>query len=61
VGVHDLRHSLAAISFEVGLTLPQTWAQLRHANPNVTARVYAGLTEQGRAEIGLKLAEAFGS
>jgi hypothetical protein len=33
---------------------------VRHANPRVTAAVYAGLTDAGRAGLGAKLAAAFG-
>jgi hypothetical protein len=33
----------------------------RHANPPLTATVYAGLTERGREQLGAKLAEAFGA
>lgn len=60
VGVHDLRHSFVAIALAAGLTLPEAAALARHANPRVTATVYAGLTDQGREQLGSKLAEAFG-
>jgi hypothetical protein len=33
---------------------------VRQANPRVTAAVYAGLTDAGRAGLGAKLAAAFG-
>jgi integrase len=60
VGVHDLRHSFVAVALAAGLTLPEAAALARHANPRVTAAVYAGLTEQSRDQLGAKLAEAFG-
>jgi integrase len=60
VGVHDLRHSFVAVALAAGLTLPEAAALARHANPRVTAAVYAGLTDAGRAELGAKLARAFG-
>jgi integrase len=60
VGVHDLRHSFVAVALAAGLTLPEAAALARHANPRVTATVYAGLTEQSREQLGAKLAEAFG-
>ncbi len=60
VGVHDLRHSFVAVALAAGLTLPEAAALARHANPRVTATVYAGLTETARAELGAKLAGAFG-
>jgi integrase len=60
VGVHDLRHSFVAVALAAGLTLPEAAALARHANPGVTAKVYAGLTDQARAGLGAKLKEAFG-
>jgi integrase len=62
VGLHDLRHSLVAIAFELGLSLPEVALVARHANPSVTLAVYAGLTEDGRERAVAKLAEGgFGS
>ncbi len=61
VGVHDLRHSFVAVALAGGLTLPETAALARHANPRVTATVYAGLTDAARAGLGAKLASAFGA
>ena len=43
MGAHDLRHSLAASAFDMKLTLPEVSRLLRHANPNVTATVYASM------------------
>ena len=60
VGVHDLRHSFVAVALAAGLTLPEAAALARHANPRVTATVYAGLTDTARAGLGSKLAAAFG-
>jgi integrase len=60
VGVHDLRHSFVAVALAAGMTLPEAAALARHANPRVTATVYAGLTDQARAGLGTKLAAAFG-
>jgi integrase len=60
VGVHDLRHSFVAVALAAGLTLPEAAALARHANPRVTAAVYAGLTDAARAGLGARLAEAFG-
>jgi integrase len=60
VGVHDLRHSFVAIALAAGMTLPKAAALARHANPSVTATVYAGLTDEGREQLAGKLAEAFG-
>jgi len=58
VGLHDLRHSLAAIALASGMSLPETAALVRHANPQVTATVYAGLTDHDRERLGVKLVEA---
>lgn len=60
VGVHDLRHSFVAVALAAGLTLPEAAALARHANPRVTAAVYAGLTDSARAGLGEKLRSAFG-
>jgi integrase len=60
VGVHDLRHSFVAVALAGGLTLPEAAAAARHANPRVTATVYAGLTDDARAGLGAKLVAAFG-
>jgi integrase len=60
VGVHDLRHSFVTVALAAGLTLPETAALARHANPRVTATVYAGLTDAARVGLGSKLAAAFG-
>jgi len=43
VGLHDLRHSLAANAFSLGLSPVEVSRLLRHANPQVTMTVYAGL------------------
>jgi hypothetical protein len=50
-----------AVALAAGLTLREAAALARHANPRVTATVYAGLTDAGRAGLGAKLAEAFGA
>ena len=60
VGVHDLRHSFVGLTLAAGLTLPEAAALARHANPRVTATVYAGLTGEDREQLGAKLAAAFG-
>jgi integrase len=56
VGVHDLRHSFVALALAAGLTLPETAALARHANPRVTLAVYAGLTTESREQLAVKLA-----
>lgn len=62
VGLHDLRHSMAANAFALGLTAPEVASLLRHSNPRVTLGVYAGITDQGAARIGERLAAGgFGS
>src|SRR5262245_57496929 len=63
VGLHDLRHSLAANSFALGLTDVEVARLLRHANPRVTLTVYADLVEgETSTKLGQKLAaEGFGS
>jgi integrase len=56
VGVHDLRHSFAAYAFGLGLTPVQVARMMRHANPQVTLTVYAGLASDAVEELGWKLA-----
>jgi integrase len=56
VGVHDLRHSFVGQAFEHGLSLPEVSALARHATAQVTASVYAGLTEKAREQAAAKLA-----
>jgi integrase len=63
VGLHDLRHSLAANSFALELTDVEVARLLRHANPRVTLTVYADLVEdEASVKLGQKLtAGGFGS
>ena len=62
VGCHDLRHSLAANAFALGLAPTEVAHLLRHANPAITLAVYAGISDEAAAGIGGKLAAAgFGS
>lgn len=63
VGLLDLRHSLAANSFALGLTDVEVARLLRHANPRVTLTVYADLVEdEASVRLGQKLtAEGFGA
>jgi integrase len=56
LGCHDLRHSLAANSLALGLSMTETARLLRHANPHVTATVYADLTAEGVEGLASKLA-----
>jgi integrase len=58
VGVHDLRHSLAANAFGLGLPAPEVARLLRHANTAVTLSTYAGITDQAATALGGKLASA---
>jgi integrase len=58
VGLHDLRHSFVAIALENGLTLPEAALLARHANPRVTAVVYAGVADGARERATAKLLSA---
>jgi integrase len=60
VGVHDLRHSFVGVALAAGMTIPEAAALARHANPRVTATMYAGLSEQSRDGLATKLTAAFG-
>jgi integrase len=62
VGLHDLRHSFVAIALDSGATLAEAAVLARHANAKVTGQIYAGVTEQAKAQIASKLTAAgFGS
>jgi integrase len=56
VGCHDLRHSLAANAFALGLSPVEVSKLLRHANPQVTMTVYAGLAGDHVETLSTKLA-----
>jgi integrase len=56
VGLHDLRHSLAAAALE-RLSLAEASFLLRHANARVTAQIYAGLTDDARRKVAGRLAK----
>jgi integrase len=58
VGAHDLRHSFAGVALAAGMSLAEVAVLMRHANAQVTATVYAGLTEDGRERAAAKLVEA---
>jgi integrase len=55
LGNHDLRHSMAANALGLGLSMTETARLLRHANPQVTATVYAHLAEDGVSVLAEKL------
>jgi integrase len=59
VGLHDHRHSFVALALASGRTRPEASALARHANPRITAMAYAGLSDDGRAKLGERLAAAF--
>jgi integrase len=60
VGVHDLRHSFAAYALNGGISMLETSIVLRHRDSQVTAKFYAGLTDEALDAIGSKL-EAIGA
>ena len=58
VGVHNSRHTFVSLALASGASLAETAALARHANARVTAQVYAGITDDGRARAAAKLVEA---
>ena len=59
VGLHDLRHSLVALAFQSKeLSIPEIAELARHATPNVTLTLYAGISSDSRAKAASKLADA---
>jgi integrase len=61
LGLHDLRHSLAANSFALGLNEVEVALLLRHSSPRTTMAVYAGMTDDGVAALAGKLAALGGA
>lgn len=57
IGCHDLRHSMVANALSVGMSITEASRLARHANPQVTATVYADLTQEGVEALGAKLAQ----
>jgi integrase len=56
--LHDLRHSLIALALQNGATLPEAAELARHASPQVTAVVYAGVIKGAEHRAVEKLAAA---
>ena len=55
IGLHDLRHSFVALALAGSGTPAEVAEAARHANPNVTLTLYAGLTKDGRGRAFAKL------
>ena len=55
VGLHDLRHSFVALALAGSRTPAEVAEAARHATPNVTMTLYAGLTKDGRGRAFMKL------
>jgi hypothetical protein len=47
---HDMRQSFVSLGFAFGGQLPEVSKLARHADPRVTAQMYAGLTDRGLEE-----------
>lgn len=61
IGPHDLRHSLAAYAFSLGLTPVEVSKLMRHSNAKVTLSVYAGVAGENPAlDAGDKIAAGLG-
>ena len=57
-----LRHSFVALALDSGVTLAEAALLARHANAKVTGQIYAGVSEQAKAQIADTLTAAgFGS
>jgi integrase len=57
VGLHDMRYSFVGLSLE-SASLPETSVLARHANPRVTAQLYAGVTDKAKSQLAAKLVRA---
>jgi integrase len=58
VGLHDLRHSLVALSLDSQMTIAEVAVLVRHANARVTGQLYAGLSDKAKAGLASKLVQA---
>jgi integrase len=58
VSCHDLRHSCITLALESGATVAEAAELARHANPQTTIRMYAGLTKDGRGAAARKMLDA---
>jgi integrase len=58
VGLHDLRHSFVALALAGTGTPAEVAEAARHANPNVTVTLYAGLSKDGRSRAFTKLLDS---
>lgn len=58
IPLRDLRHTAATIAIHSGLELPEVAYMLGHANPAITARVYARALESKRRRIADVMGEA---
>ena len=58
--VHDLRHATATILLAKGLAMRDIATILGHANPSVTANVYAHTVQESRERAARLLEEAMG-
>jgi integrase len=56
VGLHDLRHSFAAVALAHGLSIAEVAGLMGHANARVTSQMYAGLTDNALDVAASKLA-----
>jgi integrase len=55
VSYHSLRHSAATLLLKQGMSLPEVSAILGHADPAITARVYAHATAAGNKEAAARM------
>jgi len=60
IRLHDLRHLSASLLIAKGVPLPAVARRLGHANPQVTATIYAHAFDSGDAEAATALGEALG-
>ena len=58
VGLHDLRHALAAGVVDAGASLAEPPVLARHPNAKVTGVIYVGVSENTKAQNANKLVDA---
>ena len=61
VSWHGLRHTAASLMLAAGVPLPDVSAQLRHADPGITARVYSHTLGQDRQHAAASVFDRLGT
>jgi integrase len=61
VSWHELRHTAASLMLAAGVPLPDVSAQLRHADPGITARISSHTLGQDRQHAAASVFDGLGT